>query len=91
MKKKIEYCKDQMEKGNEHIQSLEEKKSQYKKQVIALKQQTTNTVGNKETIIQKQEQQLQAKINELTDKNSVIRELNIDKSQLEYKLRQDKI
>jgi len=31
MKKKIEYCKDQMEKGNEHITSLEEKKSSYKK------------------------------------------------------------
>ena len=29
--KKIDYCKDQMEKGNEHIQQLEEKKSAYKK------------------------------------------------------------
>lgn len=37
--KKIEYCKDQMEKGNEHIQQLEEKKSQYKKQIIQLKSQ----------------------------------------------------
>jgi len=40
MKKKIEYCKDQMEKGNEHISTLEEKKSNYKKQIIALKQQS---------------------------------------------------
>jgi hypothetical protein len=40
MKKKIEFCKEQMEKGNEHIQQLEEKKNQYKKQVVALKQQT---------------------------------------------------
>jgi len=28
---KIEYCKEQMEKGNDHIQSLEDKKSNYKK------------------------------------------------------------
>lgn len=30
-----------MEKGNEHITSLEEKKSQYKKQIVALKQQNS--------------------------------------------------
>jgi hypothetical protein len=37
MQKKIEFCKDQMEKGNDHIQQLEEKKNQYKKQMLALK------------------------------------------------------
>lgn len=37
LQKKIDYCKDQMEKGNEHIQVLEDKKNQYKKQIIQLK------------------------------------------------------
>lgn len=37
MQQKIEFCKEQMEKGNDHIQSLEEKKSNYKKQLMALK------------------------------------------------------
>jgi hypothetical protein len=47
-----------MEKGNEHITSLEEKKSQYKKQLVSLKQQNTQVLGGKDTIIQKQEQQI---------------------------------
>lgn len=86
MKKKIDYCKEQMEKGNEHIQTLEEKKSTYKKQIIALKQHNNQNNSNKDTIVQKQEQQLQAKIAELTDKNSQIRELNIDKQKIQNEL-----
>lgn len=47
-----------------------------------------STVSGKETLIQKQEQQLQDKINEITEKNSQIRELNIDKQSLENKLKE---
>lgn len=53
MQKKIEYCKDQMEKGNEHIQQLEDKKTTYKKQMMALKQQTQTNIGNKDIILKK--------------------------------------
>lgn len=86
MKKKIDYCKEQMEKGNEHIHQLEEKKSGYKKQLISLKAQTNTLIQNKDTIISKMDQQIQAKNNEITGKNSEIRELNIDKSALENKI-----
>ena len=37
-----------MEKGNEHIQQLEDKKTTYKKQMMALKQQTQTNIGNKD-------------------------------------------
>ena len=47
-----------MEKGNEQITSLDEKKRQYKKQLVSLKQQNTQVLGGKDTIIQKQEQQI---------------------------------
>lgn len=79
LQKKIEYCKDQMDKGNEHIQQLEEKKTQYKKQMMALKQSTQTNIGNKDIILKKQEEEIQRKVNELTEKQSEIRELNIDK------------
>lgn len=51
--KKIDYCKDQMQKGNEHIQTIEEKKSAYKKQMLALKTQTQQNLTSKDTIIRK--------------------------------------
>jgi len=53
MKKKIEYCKEQMEQGNTHIQELTEKKNQYKKQITALKQSGSQNLGSKDTIINK--------------------------------------
>lgn len=42
-----------MEKGNEHIQQLEDKKTTYKKQMMALKQQTQTNIGNKDIILKK--------------------------------------
>jgi hypothetical protein len=68
-----------MEKGNEHIQQLEEKKSAYKKQVLQLRQQTTNNLSSKDQLIKNLEDQLQQKAQTITAKNSEIRELNIDK------------
>ena len=68
-----------MEKGNEHIQQLEDKKTQYKKQMMALKQQTQTNIGNKDIILKKQEDEIQRKVAELSEKQSQIRELNIDK------------
>ena len=47
-----------MEKGNEHIQQLEEKKSSYKKQLMTLKQQNQAHMGNKDTILKKQDDQI---------------------------------
>lgn len=75
-----------MEKGNEHIQQLEDKKTTYKKQMMALKQQTQTNIGNKDIILKKQEDEIQAKVSELSDKQSQIRELNIDKQKLENDL-----
>lgn len=88
--KKIEYCKDQMEKGNEHIQQLEEKKSNYKKQMLALRTQSQQTASSKDQLIRKQEEQAQQKVNEMAEKQSQIRELNIDKQKLEGDLQEAK-
>lgn len=79
LQKRIEHCKDQMEKGNEHIQQLEDKKTHYKKQMMALKQSTQANMGNKELILKQREDEIQRKVNELSQKQSEIRELNIDK------------
>lgn len=59
-----------MEKGNEHIQQLEEKKSSYKKQILSLKNQNSQHMGNKDTILKKQDEQIQEKIKELTERQS---------------------
>ena len=83
---KIEYCKEQMEKGNDHIQSLEDKKSNYKKQIMALKQQNAQNSSNKDIIIKKQEDELQHKVHEINSKLSEIRELNLDKQKLTNEL-----
>ncbi len=43
-------------------------------------------MGNKDTILKKQDEQIQDKIKELTEKQSQMRELNIDKYKLENDL-----
>jgi hypothetical protein len=43
-------------------------------------------MGNKDIILKKQEEDIQRKVNELTEKQSEIRELNIDKQKLENDL-----
>jgi outer membrane murein-binding lipoprotein Lpp len=43
-------------------------------------------MGNKDIILKKQEEDIQRRVNELTEKQSEIRELNIDKQKLENDL-----
>ena len=54
--------------------------------MMALKQSTQANMGNKDIILKKQEEDIQRRVNELTEKQSEIRELNIDKQKLENDL-----
>ena len=46
---------------------------------MALKQSTQANMGNKDIIMKKQEEDIQRRVNELTEKQSEVRELTIDK------------
>lgn len=49
---------------------------------MALKQSTQANMGNKDIIMKKQEEDIQRRVNELTEKQSEVRELTIDKQKL---------